>query len=220
MINTICFDLDSTLVDSELVILKAFDYVFIKYLPNDRLDLYEYRKFMGPTLYQTFSNYLSDINIINQMIQDFVDYYKTIELDIIKLYPGVKDTLIYLYNNKYNICLITNKFMSSANPSITYLDIKQYFNGFIPLDRQDNKPKPDPYAFKVAMDDYGVKEENILMVGDNEVDMMCAKNAGIKCALVTYNEWFEETKAKTNPDYVINNLTELIDILKKENGGL
>ncbi len=220
MINTICFDLDSTLVDSELVILKAFDFVFVKYLPNDRLDLYEYRKFMGPTLFQTFSKYIKDVNIINQMIQDFVDYYKTIELDIIKLYPGVKDTLIYLYNNKYNICLITNKFMSSANPSITYLGIKQYFNDFIPLDRQDNRPKPDPYAFKVVMDDYGVKEENILMVGDNEVDMMCAKNAKVKCALVTYNEWFIETRKKTNPDYVIDNLTELIDILKKENGGL
>jgi len=218
MINTICFDLDSTLVDSELVILKAFDYVFLKYLPNDRLDLYEYRKFMGPTLLQTFSTYLSDINIINQMIQDFVDYYKTIELDIIKLYPGVEDALIYLYKNKYNICLITNKFMSSAMPSITYLKIKDYFNNFVPLDRQDDKPKPDPYAFKVVMDDYKVKEENILMVGDNEVDMMCAKNANIKCALVTYNEWFETTKEKTNPDYTISNMLELIDILKKENG--
>jgi len=218
MINTICFDLDSTLVDSELVILKAFDYVFLKYLPNDRLDLYEYRKFMGPTLLQTFSTYLSDINIINQMIQDFVDYYKTIELDIIKLYPGVEDALIYLYKNKYNICLITNKFMSSAMPSITYLKIKDYFNNFVPLDRQDDKPKPDPYAFKVVMDDYKVKEENILMVGDNEVDMLCAKNANVKCALVTYNEWFETTKEKTNPDYTISNMLELIDILKKENG--
>ena len=218
MINTICFDLDSTLVDSELVILKAFDYVFLKYLPNDRLDLYEYRKFMGPTLLQTFSTYLSDIKTINQMIQDFVDYYKTIELDIIKLYPGVEDALIYLYKNKYNICLITNKFMSSAMPSITYLKIKDYFNDFVPLDRQDDKPKPDPYAFKVVMNDYKVKVENILMVGDNEVDMMCAKNAKVKCALVTYNEWFEATKEKTNPDYTISNMLELIDILKKENG--
>ena len=150
------------------------------------------------------------------MIQDFVDYYKTIELDIIKLYPGVKDALIYLYNNKYNICLITNKFMSSANPSITYLDIKQYFNGFIPLDRQDNKPKPDPYAFKVVMDDYGVKEENILMVGDNEVDMMCAKNAKVKSALVMFNPWSMEVKEKTKPDYLLDKLLDLKEIL----GGL
>lgn len=219
MINTICFDLDSTLVNSELVILKAFDYVFLKYLPDERLDLYEYRKFMGPTLLQTFSHYVSDRKVIDEMIQDFVDYYKTIELDIIELYPGVKETLIYLYNNKYNICLITNKFMTSADPSIIFLKIKQYFNNFIPLDRQDNRPKPDPYAFSVVMKDYNVKEENIMMVGDNEVDMMCAKNAHVKCTLVSYNEWFETTKIKTNPDYVIDNMTELIDILKKENGG-
>ena len=90
---------------------------------------------------------------------------------------------------------------------------------WIVLDRQDNRPKPDPYAFSVAMKDYNVKEENIMMVGDNEVDMMCAKNAHVKCTLVSYNEWFETTKIKTNPDYVIDNMTELIDILKKENGG-
>lgn len=217
MINTICFDLDGTLVDSEMVILKSFDHVFSEYLPKNRMELLEYRQFMGPTLKETYLRYTNDSELIQEMIQSFVDYYKTIELGIIKLFPTVQNTLEELAKHHYNICLITNKFTSSAMPSITYLNIKQYFNDFVTLDRQE-KPKPSGFPIELAARDYRVSLDNILMVGDNSVDMLSAKDAGVKSILVNWNSWFKET-LKLKPDYVIQKMSDLLDIIKIENGG-
>jgi len=217
MITTICFDLDGTLVDSELVILKSFDYVFKKYIKEAVRDLNDYRIFMGPPLVETFGIYTKDEKLINEMIKCFVDYYKTIEFDIIKLFPTVYDTLEKLQEKGYNICLITSKFMTSANPSLTHLNIKKFFNDFIALDRQE-KAKPDPFPINLCAKDYGIKIENIIMVGDNYVDIKCGKNAGCKTVLVSYNPWFKDS-LKAKPTYVINQLDELLVILNKINGG-
>lgn len=218
MINTVCFDLDGTLVDSEMVILRSFDYVFSKYLPQDKRDLLGYREFMGPTLRQTYSHYVKDEETIRMMIQDFVDYYKTIELSIIKLFPTVKETLEWLRGNDFNIVLITSKFTSSANPSLTYLDIKQYFNDFITLDRQGENPKPSAFPIELCEKDLNISKENILMVGDSSVDIGSAKNASVKSVLVDWNSWFKETFL-LKPDYTISRMDELKKIINKENGG-
>lgn len=217
MINTVCFDLDGTLVDSEIVILKSFKKVFDKYVEGVSFSLEDCRQFMGPTLKQTFSSFIDNEEVVNEMIEEFVVYYKTIELDSIELFPMVKETLEYLYNNNYNICLITNKFLKSAYPSLSYLGIIDYFNDFICLDRQ-KYPKPDPYAIKLAMEDYQIKEENIVMIGDNNVDIGLAKSAGVKFIGVNWVPWKNEV-IKENPNYMIDRMDEIIKIIEDLNGG-
>ena len=103
MINTVCFDLDATLVDSEEVILRAFDHAFEEHMPEKRRNLLGYREFMGPILKDTFGRFTSDPILVQKMIDSFLDYYPKIELDIIKLYPGVIETMEYLKENGYNI---------------------------------------------------------------------------------------------------------------------
>lgn len=214
MINTICFDLDATLVDSEEVILRAFDHAFEECMPEKRRDLLGYREFMGPILKDTFERFTNDPKLVQKMIDSYLDYYPKIELDIIKLYPGVVEAMEYLKKSGYNICLVTNKFLSSALPSITHLGIKQYFNDIIPLDRQE-MPKPSPLPLLTACLDYKVKPEQVLMVGDNMVDIECAKRAGTKSALVMWNDW-SDSCVQSNPDYFIYQMTDLINILEME----
>lgn len=217
MIKVVCFDLDGTLVDSEEVILKSFDYVFRKYNIKEAIEetLSDYQKYMGPPLIVTYKEFTNDMKLVNDMIEDFISYYKTIELGIIKLFDNVYNTLEYLYNKGINICLITNKFMSSSNPSLEFLDIKKFFNNFIALDRQE-RPKPDSFPIDLAIKDYKVNRDEVIMVGDNYVDMMCGKNAHVKTCLVSYNSWYLES-LEASPDYVINDMSKLIKIIDNYN---
>ena len=77
------------------------------------------------------------------------------------------------------------------------------------------RPKPYPDLINMALERYNIKRDEALMVGDNTVDVYSARNANIKCALVSYNEWSEEAKKETNPDYYIDDISEIINIVKE-----
>ena len=217
MIKVVCFDLDGTLVDSEEVILRSFDKVFEVYIPEQRSkNLKDYRMHLGPILKDTFSKFTNDDELIGDMIELFITYYKEIEKPLIKLYPHVIDTMEYLYNNGYKICLASNKLLSSTTQSIDTLGLRKYFSEIVALDRV-GRGKPDPRYMYIIEDAYNVSNDEILMVGDSACDIECARNAGVKNVLCGYNDWAEEVKEETNPDYVIESFDELINIINKIN---
>lgn len=214
MIKLIFFDVDGTLVDSEEVILRSFDYAFKENLPERRLPLKEYSQFLGPVLYDTFSRFTKDEDKINTMVTDFIQYYRIIEPKLISLYPKVDETLKKLKDDGYILLVLTNKYKTSVLPSLNYLNIIGYFDDIYAFGMAE-RPKPYPDLINMALERYNIKGDEALMVGDNTVDVYSARNANIKCALVSYNEWSEEAKKETNPDYYIDNISEIINIVKE-----
>ena len=214
MIKLIFFDVDGTLVDSEEVILRSFDYAFKENLPKRRLPLKEYSQFLGPVLYDTFSRFTKDEDKINTMVTDFIQYYRIIEPKLISLYPKVDETLKRLKDEGYILLVLTNKYKTSVLPSLNYLNIIGYFDDIYAFGMAE-RPKPYPDLINMALERYNIKRDEALMVGDNTVDVYSARNANIKCALVSYNEWSEEAKKETNPDYYIDDISEIINIVKE-----
>jgi len=218
MINTVCFDLDGTLVNSKDVILSTFDHVFKKYFKNGvESSLDGYRKYMGPLLEETFSLFTKDNNLVKNAIEEYVAYYSTIEIKMLKPFKNINSTLEWLKASNINICLLTNKRLSSTVTSMNFFDINKYFDYYITSDEQKDKPKPNAYPIELCANNFNVQKENIIMVGDNEVDILCGKNAGAKTALVSYNPWFNEVLKTIKPDYILNDMSELKEIIKGEN---
>ena len=71
MKKAVIFDLDGTLLNTDLLIRKSFIHVFKKYKPGYTLSEEELLSFLGPSLFDTFSRYFDA-----SMIDELIDYYR------------------------------------------------------------------------------------------------------------------------------------------------
>ena len=144
-IDTILFDLDGTLVDSNNLILKTFKRTFQLHFSNKILTQNDLIQMMGPPLQETFSRFSSDTNVVNSMINSYRDIYQQIEFDYVKPYPHIIETLKAFKDANFNIGIVTTKFKESAMPSINRFGIDKYIDVIIGLDDVKNhKPHAEP----------------------------------------------------------------------------
>jgi len=212
-LDTLLFDLDGTLVDSNELILETFRLTFLKYMPNHPFGRAELLEMMGPPLYETFQIVSKDTKIIDQMIETYRKIYVEIEFDYIKPYPHMIEMLRYFKTNGFNIGIVTTKFQVSAIPSIKEFGIDKYIDVLIGLDDvKFHKPHPEP-VYK-ALERF--KDPHAMMIGDNSTDLLAGRNAGILTCGVDWS-LKKEALLDTNPDFWIRDFKELIEVVQKYN---
>lgn len=74
------------------------------------------------------------------------------------------------------------------------------------------KPDPEPIYLNF-LEKLDSKPEETLMVGDNFHDVLAGKNAGTKTAGVAWTIKGRDYLAKYEPDYMLENMTDLLTIL-------
>jgi len=130
-------------------------------------------------------------------------------------YPGILDLLKSLKKLNIKLAVCSNKF----EHLVEELNIKMFLNLLdaavgevkgIPI-----KPAPD-MVFK-ALDLLDLSKEEVLYVGDSEVDMDTASNALVKSVGVTWGYRAESLLIEHNADYIIHHPNQLLEIIKGEN---
>ena len=101
MKKAILFDLDGTLLNTDLLIKKSFIHTFKKYKPDYTLSEEELLSFLGPSLKNTFSRYVEN-NQVDELIQYYRDYNHKHHEDFVTIYPNVKEMLEYLKKQNKN----------------------------------------------------------------------------------------------------------------------
>ena len=174
----ILWDLDGTLLDTLEDLMDGVNYALNQFgLPPRTLE--EVRQFVGN----------GAANLINRAVDGRAD--EKAVLDVFKVYynahcqiktrpyEGVPEALAKL-GEKYPMAIVSNKPDSAVKPLC-----EQYFPGLYALgERADCPRKPAPDMVYKAMADLGV--ETCIYVGDSEVDVATAKNAGVKCLSVLW----------------------------------
>lgn len=100
--------------------------------------------------------------------------------------------------------------------------MKELAKGYFPQikvaigEREGIARKPAPDSVFEAMRLLGVTKEETLYVGDSDVDIVTAENAGLSCVAVTWGFRKEELLRSLNPAYVIHRPEELLEILSDE----
>lgn len=215
-IDTILFDLDGTLVDSNELIIETFRRTYKTHYPNLNYSHSELAQMMGPPLSETFYHLAKDEKIVEEMINTYRKIYKTIEFDYISLYPGVIESLSSLKNAGYKLGIVTTKFRVSAIPSIQHYHIDNFIDVIIGLDDvTHHKPHPEPIYKALEK----IKHQGVLMVGDSPSDLLAGKNAKILTCGVDWS-YRKEELVLLKPDFWLTDFNQLYTLIDNYNKNL
>lgn len=212
-INTVLFDFDGTIMDTNNLILQSWQHTFRTVEGKERSKEEIFSTF-GEPLYVTMEKLLPQIPV-----QEGVDIYRSYHYDhfteLIEVFPGVIDLLKELKARGYKTGIVTSRLRHTTYLGLKKYDMEQYFDVVITVDDTD-KFKPDPEPVRVALERLGSKPEEALMVGDSVFDVLCARNAGVKTAIVGWAVAFHngESACESEPDYVIEKAWDLLDIME------
>jgi putative hydrolase of the HAD superfamily len=228
MIKAIVFDIDNTLVDFLKMKHASIDAAVNAMidaglnLPPDEIkqhiDKIYYEK--GIEYQLVFDDLLLDYaGKINHKVLSagIIAYRKEREARLIP-YPHVTLTLVELLKMGIKLGIVSDAPCREAWLRLSALNFQHFFDHVITFDDTGER-KPSPVPFKKILELLNVKPEESIMVGDwAERDMVGAAKVGMKTAFARYGDVFN-TKI-TNADYELQDVMELLDIVKKENGQL
>ena len=210
-IKLIVFDLDGTLVESHENIHKAAVTALSTLGFENQIPLEKFTELIGKHFKDIFKEFNIDIPDLKKFIQVYKDSYFDF-IDKSSLYNGVEDLLRYLTLKKIKAALLTTKSQDQADRIIDHFNLREYFDNV--SGRNNGIPvKPSAEPLLLICDDLGIGAENVLMVGDTEMDIQCGKNAGAKTCAVTYGYRNLEIIKNEKPDYIINSMSELKKIV-------
>lgn len=165
-------------------------------------------------LEEIISKILEKINANNIDKKEAPYIFLKPDLECIKLFPEVKETLIFLKNKKYKIGLISNTISDLFIEEILgKFKIKKFFDSIV-TSAQTRIRKPRPEIFKKALKELNVIESQAIMIGDSlKSDILGAKRLGIKTIYIKRSDI--ENNVNVTPDAIISNLLEIIPIISK-----
>ncbi|MDO6994494.1 HAD family hydrolase [Brachyspira innocens] len=214
MIKNIIFDLDGTLVDSIDDIYHCVN-TTLTHFNLKNITIEDAHNFVGNgarvLIKDAVNKYNNNENIEEEVYSFYMKYYEEHCVDNTKLYCGVYDTLELLYKHSINMFIISNKPNKMVKKTAEKLNIINFFKAVIG-DGVYPYRKPDVNIWYGIKNDYHLKEDETIMVGDGVPDYEFAVNSKIKCILALYGITDKNILINlNNNDYYLNSFKEIAD---------
>jgi phosphoglycolate phosphatase len=217
-VSLLIFDLDGTLVDSRLDLANSVNAMLHHYgkpqLPNDVIASYIGNG--APMLVRRSLGDPDDEQFVQEALLYFMAYYREHKLDHTYVYDGIfpaLDAILASRNGsgELRMAVLSNKPVGPSRGIVDALGLGKYFfqvyggNSF-------HTKKPDPAGVQALMVEAGAIPPTTVIIGDSDVDMITARNAGIYSVGVTYG-LAPHTLEDAPPDVLIDHPCELADVL-------
>ena len=174
----ILWDLDGTLLDTLEDLADSVNYAMRECgYPEHSLE--DVRRFVGNGARNLIIQAVPQGADVDAVLETFREYYNAHCQIKTKPYEGILEALTQL-GQKYPMAVVSNKPDSAVKPLC-----EQYFPGLYARGESADCPrKPAPDMVYKAMEAIGV--DRCIYVGDSEVDVLTAKNAGVPCLSVLW----------------------------------
>jgi len=211
-VDLIIFDFDGTLVNSQADIINSVNKMLLALgLPGKRPE--EIAGFIGTGLKQLIIDVLGEASAskLKEAVKLYKDIYRKHMFDNTAMYPGVMEALEYFKDKKKIV--ISNKSKEFIELSLKKFKIEKFFIKVSGGD-DDNCRKPSACPIIKVMKEFKVKQSETIIVGDSFLDIQTGINAGIFTCGVTCGIGKKEDILALKPDFVIDRISKLKDILQ------
>src|SRR6266480_4760190 len=212
LVRALIFDLDGTLIDSQRDLIRSVN-AMRREMRRDELHEDTISGYIGHGAPQLVGRALGESASAEereQALKFFLAHYEEHKLDSTCAYPGVADALEELRD--LPMAVLTNKPVRVSKRILEGLELSRYFRAVYGGNSFETK-KPDPLGAKKILEELGAAAGEAMIVGDSEVDIQTARNAGTLAAAVNYG-FGTHDRAAYPADLYIDRLTDLATALR------
>ena len=195
--NTVLFDMDGTLMDSNELICDSWHYT-MGTLTDRTITEEEIRGTLGEPLVDSMLRLLPDVDV-ELALETYRVYQRGIYLDRIKLFPGTEEFLHAVKKTGSAMAIVTSRMRSSTERGLNHVGITDFFDLILTV---EDTPvgKPDPAPLYLALDKLGRAPEDAIFIGDTTHDVEAGLAAGVFTLLV---DWSFALPPETRKDGVL-----------------
>lgn len=211
MIKLIIFDYDGVIVDSFPNIHNVYKKIckkLGKYCPED---LNEFKIYYGEHHIEFFDKHgytNKERKLVDDIFQEEIVKEETI------IYEGIKNVIKKLYKN-YKLVLLTANYQDVTKEKLKKFGLDKYFNEIIGKKDSDGKRFEKVEVIKRILNDYGLNKDEIILIGDRNIDFEEGMSAGLKhIILVDYGWGYDKLKIpEWEQKFVVKKPIDLIKVI-------
>ena len=222
--KAIIFDLDGTIADtggdlSNAINLMLGSFGFAKKSREEILKHINFgaRAFVKGCLPDDLIT-LFDDSFLDEALSRYKKFYAEHYLEETKLYDGIADLVRFLHENGVKMCVLSNKHEDMTKRIVGELFDKNYFvevvGGSITEHGSVRFPhKPEPDSALYLAERMEVESYEILYIGDSDVDMKTAINAGMFPLGVTWGYRAESVLVEAGARKIARSPREILEFI-------
>lgn len=186
--HTYIFDLDGTLLDTLDDLTAAVNYALRCYgMPEHSRD--DVRRFVGNGVRLLMMRAVPDGERnprFEEVFDTFRQYYLEHSLDTTRPYDGIQETLMALKERGCRLAVVSNKFYVATQELCRHFFADTIEVAVGEHEAEGIRKKPAPDTVNEALSQLGVDRRDAVYVGDSDVDLQTARNAGLPCISVLW----------------------------------
>lgn len=211
MIKAVLFDNDGTLLDTNKLIFDSYKEAFRVVLKREA-DYDEIMSLYGRPLYSSLMEYGCKGK---ELYNAYREYNERLHDSVAKPFPGAVEGVIAVKEIGFTTGMVSSKRCELLDKGIKIMRLENTFDTIVtPEDTEKTKPDPEPLL--CAAERLGVRAKECIYVGDSVFDFIAARSAGMRICAVKYSLTAAERIAEFKPEYYVNSISELAEILKSE----
>ncbi len=233
-IDAVIFDLDNTLTDfmgakersiraaAEAMVDAGLD------MPEDEATqrIFAVYKDRGIEHQRVFNLFLEEVmgRVEDRILAAAVVAYRRARDGSLVLYPHAQRVLNRLLKDGYKLAVVSDAPRFEAWVRLVYLGLQHTFDLVLTFDDTGfRKPAPEP--FRMALEQLAVEPGRAVVIGDwKERDIVGGRAAGLHTVYARYGDKYSQyadklTDDETEPDFVVDDPLQLLDVLARLGGG-